>query len=186
MEKLKTNERRNKIIEMLQSTKTPIKGSDFASLFGVSRQVVVTDIAVLKAAYPGIVSTNQGYIMFQADNKRCVFKMFHSEEETADELMTIVRLGGCITNVYVDHRVYGTISKPLDIKTEYDVENFLEDIKSGVSSPLMNITSGYHFHTVEAKSEENLKIIEDKLREKGYLIEVLPAQIIYEPKKYGG
>ena len=70
MEKLSTSERRNKIIEYLEQTKTPVKGSELAKLFGVSRQVVVTDIAVIRAGNPNLVATNQGYLMFKADKCR--------------------------------------------------------------------------------------------------------------------
>ena len=51
---------------------------------------------------------------------------------------------------------------------------FLEDIRSGKSSPLKNITSNYHYHTVEADSEETLDLIEQVLKEKDYLVSNTP------------
>ena len=87
-------------------------------------------------------------------------------------------------DVYVDHRIYGTIRKPLDISSKRDVDHFMQDLLSGVSSPLKNITNGYHFHTVEARSESILEEIEKMLQEKGYLVESLDAAVIYEPKNY--
>ena len=80
---------------------------------------------------------------------------------------------------------WGTIRRPLEISSRRDVGRFLEDINSSASSPLMNITKGYHFHTVQARSEAVLKEIEEMLRDKGYLIETLPGPVIYDPKEYG-
>ena len=185
MEKLKTEERRNRILELLETSAVPLSGSSLAKTFGVSRQVIVTDMAILKQKVPDLVATARGYILMRSDASRCVFKVFHTEEQTADELESIVELGGRVLDVYVDHKVYGTIRRPLDIQSKRDVGRFTHDIESGVSTPLMNITGGYHFHTVEARSEAVLKEIEAMLKEKGYLIETLAGPVIYEPKDYG-
>ena len=185
MEKMKTEERRNRIQEILETSEEPVSGSALAKRFGVSRQVIVTDIAILKSRVPDLVATARGYIMMRSDEKRCVFKVFHTEEQTEDELNAIVELGGKILDVYVDHRIYGTIRRPLEISSRRDVGRFLEDINSSASSPLMNITKGYHFHTVQARSEAVLKEIEEMLRDKGYLIDTLPGPVIYDPKEYG-
>ncbi len=185
MEKMKTEERRNHILEMLEVSDEPLSGSFLAKHFGVSRQVIVTDIAILKSRKPELVATARGYILVRSDERRCVFKVYHTEEQTEDELTAIVELGGKIIDVYVDHRIYGTIRRPLEISSKRDVGRFLEDIHSSASSPLMNITKGYHFHTVQARSEAVLKEIEEMLRDRGYLIETLPGPVIYDPKEYG-
>ena len=182
--KLRTQERRNRILELLEESKEPLSGSYLAKEFQVSRQVIVTDIAILRSEYPDLMATSKGYIMLRADKCRRVFKVLHTDDQTEDELMTIVELGGHILDVYVDHRIYGTIRKPLGISSVRDVGYFLRDMEEGVSTPLMNITNGYHFHTVEARSEKILDEIEESLREKGYLIESLEGPVIYEPKNY--
>ena len=97
---------------------------------------------------------------------------------------SIVDLGGTILDVFIEHRVYGTIRKPLNICSRRDVGRFMEDIGTGVSTPLKNITHGYHYHTVEARSPEVLDEIQNMLREKGYLISTSDAPTYYEPKKY--
>jgi transcriptional regulator of NAD metabolism len=185
LKKLTSQERRNRILELLSSSSEPLPGSFLAERFDVSRQVIVTDIQILRSTEPNLVATPKGYIMLQADSCRCVFKVTHSDEQTEDELLSIVELGGKVTDVYVDHKVYGTIRKPLDISSKRDVDNYMRDMASGVSTPLKNITNGYHFHTVEARSEKILKEIESALKERGYLIETLSAPTIYEPKSYG-
>ena len=184
MGKLRTEERRNRILELLENSKEPLSGSYLAETFHVSRQVIVTDIAILRSEHPDLMATSKGYIMLHADSCRRVFKVLHTNEQTEDELLSIVELGGRVLDVYVDHRIYGTIRKPLGISSAREVGHFLRDLESGVSTPLMNITHGYHFHTVEARSEKILDEIEEMLRDKGYLIESLAGSVIYEPKNY--
>ncbi|WP_035798663.1 transcription repressor NadR [Butyrivibrio sp. NC3005] len=177
-------ERRNRIIELLAQADSPISGSQLSKKLSVSRQVIVTDIALLKATRPDLVSTSSGYILMHASNTRRVYKVRHTDLQIEDELTTIVDLGGSVQNVYVEHKVYGTITAPLQISSKRDIQNYLKDMKSGVSSPLSSLTDGYHYHTIEARSERILDEIEDALREKGYLIETRKAPVIYEPKNY--
>lgn len=147
-------ERRKKILEILSSAKEPISGNDLAKKLGVSRQVIVTDIALLRTTRPDLISTNSGYILMAASLSKKVFKVNHSDEQTEDELTSIVDLGGTILDVFVEHKVYGTISAPLNISSKRDVQRFMDDLRSGVSTPLKNITKGYHYHTIAAKSPE--------------------------------
>ncbi len=184
MSRLKTEERRNRILEALEASSEPLSGSFLAEKFGVSRQVVVTDIAILRSQYPNLMATARGYIMLRADACRRVFKVMHTDEQMKDELVSIVALGGRVLDIYVDHRVYGTIRKPLNIGSMRDIDHFMEDLESGVSTPLKNITNGYHFHTIEAGSEKILDEIEEMLKDRGYLIESRKDVIIYEPKSY--
>ena len=55
--------RREKIIEIMSNQKEPVSGSDLAKKFGVSRQVIVQDIALLRATNKNILSTNKGYFL---------------------------------------------------------------------------------------------------------------------------
>ena len=164
-------ERRKKIIKLLGASEGPVSGSELAKIMGVSRQVIVQDIALIRAAGYDIISTNRGYILNAPSQAERVFKVNHTDEQLEDELCSIVDLGGKIINVMVNHRVYGRMAAPLGITSRRKVKEFLEDIQSGKSSPLKNITSNYHYHRVEADSEETLDMIEDMLRQKGYLVE---------------
>ena len=85
-------------------------------------------------------------------------------------------LGGRVEDVMVNHRAYGVISAPLGIKSRRDVSSFIMNMKTGRSSPLMNVTSGYHFHHVSAESEEILDEIEKALKDKEYLAQFLPYE----------
>ena len=80
---------------------------------------------------------------------------------------------GEVLDVMVNHRIYGKVSAPLNIRSRRDVEAFVENIRTGRSTPLLNVTSGYHFHHVAADQEEILDEIEAALREKGFLADFL-------------
>lgn len=170
------NERRKNIIGMLRQTQTPLSGEALGKANGVSRQIVVQDIALLRSAGCAIVSTARGYMLGAPARCERLFKVCHTDAQTADELTTIVDLGGCVVDVMVNHRVYGKMRAVLNIKNRRDVQKFLEGISGGKSSLLLNVTSGYHFHHVSADSEEILDEIGNALREKGYLTPFMPYE----------
>ena len=129
------------------------------------------DIALIRAAGYEIISTNRGYILSEPCTVSRTFKVRHTDSQLEEELCSIVDLGGCVKNVMVNHKVYGHMEAELNITSRRKAAEFIRDIKSGKSSPLKNITSDYHYHVVEADSEETLDLIEDMLRKKGFLIE---------------
>lgn len=165
------SERRDKIIATMQENRMPVPGKELASFYNVSRQVIVQDIALMRAAGYDIISTNRGYILNSPKSVKRIFKVQHTDEQMEDELYSIVDLGGCVETVIVNHKVYGRMEAKLHITSRILAWEFLEDIRSGKSSPLKNITSNYHYHEVHADSEETLDMIENMLREKGYLVE---------------
>ena len=148
-----------------------MSGKSLAAAYDVSRQVIVQDIALIRAAGHDIMSTNRGYIISEPVTVSRVFKVKHTDEQVEEELNSIVDLGGCVRNVMVNHRVYGRMEAELNITSRRKVADFIRDLKSGKSSPLKNITSGYHYHTVEADSKETLDMIGEMLKEKGFLVE---------------
>ena len=103
-------------------------------------------------------------------------RQHHEVADTRNELSLIVGLGGCVEDVFINHRAYGRVAAPLRIETAEQVEAFLNDIESGVSSPLLTATSGYHFHHVSAEREETLDVIEEALREAGLLVDFMPYE----------
>lgn len=172
-------ERRDAIVKALHDAGAPVSGRALAQAVGVSRQVVVQDMALLRADGHDIVATSRGYALRESDRPSVptrLIKVRHTVEEVGDELNTIVDLGGAALNVMVNHRVYGAITADLDVRSRRDVERYLEGIRSGKSFPLMTVTSGYHFHRIAAESEEILEEIEEALAAKGYLAEVLPYE----------
>ena len=167
-------ERREAIIEMMKNDPVPLSGTKLASVYGVSRQVIVQDIALIRAAGYDVISTNKGYILntpVEVNNVERVFKVNHTDEQMEEELCCIVDLGGCVVNTMINHKVYGHLEAPLNIKSRRNGAEFMKDIYSGKSSPLKNVTSGYHYHTITADSTETMQLIENVLREKKFLVE---------------
>ena len=176
---MNAEERRARIIEELRGAQKPLSGGALAQSVGVSRQVIVQDVALLRANGFDIVATNRGYVVAEGGApNRCtrLFKMQHTVAQTEDELEAIVDLGGTVDDVIVNHRVYGKISAPLAIKNRRDVARFVADMEAGRSSLLMTVTSGYHFHHISAESEEVLDEIGRVQAKKGYLAELLPHE----------
>ena len=168
---MKAEERRKEIINLLLVAKNPISGGELAERFNVSRQIIVQDIAQLKTLGYEIFSTHYGYIARPSLYIQKSFKLRHTKEQTEDELNTIVDLGGSIVEVFVWHKAYGKVSVNLNICTRKHVKQFIENVRTGKSSELMDITGGYHYHTVRTESEEVLNNIHNALKQKGYLVE---------------
>ncbi|MBQ9746306.1 MAG: transcription repressor NadR, partial [Clostridia bacterium] len=96
---MKVAERRKAIVNLLLSAEDPVSGGELAQKFGISRQIIVQDITVLKGTGYEILSTSQGYIMQKSPLAERVFKVRHTTEQTEDELSCIVDLGGTVVDV---------------------------------------------------------------------------------------
>ena len=92
----------------------------------------------------------------------------------------IVDLGGMVKDVFVYHKVYGVVKAEMNIKSRMDIKNYMNEISSGKSSLLKNITSGYHYHTILAESEEILDLIQQEFKERGFLAKLQD----YEPVNF--
>ena len=166
---MKVAERRNAIANFLLAEDKAVSGGELSEKFGVSRQIIVQDITVLKGLGYDILSTHNGYIIQKSPLKERVLKLHHTTEQTEDEISLIVRLGGTVVDVFVWHKVYGKMEAKLNIFSDLHVKQFIEGVRTGKSTELMNITGGYHYHTIRAESEEVLDQIEKVLEERGYI-----------------
>jgi len=164
---MKLSKRQNEIIKFLQESNDPISGEVLGEKFGVSRQIIVKDIGVLKAFGLDIVSTNKGYKIDTSHGLTKIIESSHDDSAIKDELNTIVDNGGVVIDIFINHPVYGVIRKDLNIKSRNGVNNFVKNMD--ISTPLKNLTANVHYHTISAKDEESLKKIEKALGEKGYL-----------------
>ena len=168
---MNVNERRKAIVNLLLMSKIPVSGGELSKNFNVSRQIIVQDITVLKGLGYEIFSTHYGYVLQKSPLVERVFKLKHTTAQTEDELNSIVDLGGTVVDVFVWHKVYGKISAVINIFSRLHVKQFLEGVRTGKSTELMNITGGYHYHTVRAESEEILDKIEQTLLRKNYIVD---------------
>ena len=167
-------ERRKEILQIISKGSRPVSGHALAQRFGVSRQVIVQDIALLRANGQQIFSTNRGYLLQKDRTASRVFNLIHTNEECEEELLLIVDLGGKVEDEFVYHKVYGVLRAEMNIRSRRDVQNLIGDLASGKSSLLLNVTSGYHYHTV---SEQILDLIQERLAQRGFLAKLQD----YEP-----
>ncbi|MCM0649381.1 transcription repressor NadR [Clostridium swellfunianum] len=169
---MSSSERRRFIKELLINRKEPQKGQDLAKEYGVTRQVIVKDIAILRAEGLNVIATPEGYIT-PKENKHKIKRIIavsHRSENIEDELTCIVKFGGTIEDVIIEHPLYGEMRGMLMIKTLYDVQNFIEKFKQYKAEPLSTLTGGVHIHTIEADNEEIIDRIIKELKERKYLI----------------
>ncbi|NLJ30822.1 MAG: transcription repressor NadR [Clostridiales bacterium] len=165
--------RRQEILEILKQSSQPVSAGAIAARFHVSRQVIVGDIALLRAANEKISATPRGYILGDesADPReiRHTIACRHGTERLAQELYTIVDNGCGLIDVIVEHPVYGQISGQLHIFSRYDADSFLEKLSRDNASPLCDLTDGVHLHTVFCRSEEDYRRVLKLLGEQGIL-----------------
>lgn len=165
--------RRGKLLKILRERQSPVSGGDLAEQLGVSRQVIVQDVALLRANGEDILATPQGYIhslCLRARPKR-VFAVIHRPEEIEEELRMIMESGGKILDVIVEHPLYGELKGLLMITNEEDLQEFLSKKRATGAEPLAVLTRGIHLHTVEADDEGKLADIARKLKGRGFLLQ---------------
>ena len=171
---MKGEERRKQLLNILSSSNNPISGGTLSKALNVSRQIIVQDISLLRANGATIFSTNKGYLLQEDRKYSRVFKVYHTDDQVEEELSTIVDAGGQIRDVFVYHKVYGVLKADMGIKSRRDIR--------AKSSLLKNVTSGYHYHTIDAESEEILDAIQEELQQKGFLAKLQD----YEPVDFWG
>lgn len=174
---LSGQERREQILKILKSSDRPVAGTDLAKQLDVSRQVIVQDMALIRANGVDIIATNRGYVIHDVKSASRVFKVIHTDEQVEEELNLFVDLGGKVEDVFVYHKVYGVIKVYMNIKSRRDVRAYMEGISGGKSTNLMNLTSNYHYHTIVAEDEQTLDTIQEELVQKGFLAKLQD----YEP-----
>lgn len=163
-------DRKEKIIEEIKKSDKPISASTLAKKLGVSRQIIVGDVALIRASGTNIIATPRGYILdSKQQNQTYTIAVNHSQEQMADELYTIVDLGGCAIDVIVDHPVYGQLTGKLHLSSRYDVDQFIKKVNNNQAKPLSQLTNGLHLHTIQCPNEDTYQRIVSALDEKGYL-----------------
>jgi uncharacterized protein len=168
-----SEKRRSEIFLKLSEINKPIKGTKLAEIFQVSRQVIVQDIAILRAQGAEIIATPNGYIIYKRNNEgiiKTIVSKHQDYDAIEDELQIMVDYGAKILDVIVEHPLYGEIKGMLDIRCKEDVEEFMKKIKHVKAEPLSSLTEGVHIHTIEVPSEKSYEKIKEALIQKGYLI----------------
>ncbi len=165
--------RRAYIIKKLKESERPITGKILATETGVSRQVIVTDMALLKTANEPIIPTNRGYLYMDNDSSESLYRKViicqHTPENVQKELEIIVDCGVTVVDVIVEHPFYGELTGSLMVQSRFDVEQFMTVILEQEAALLSALTDGVHLHTIEADSKEKIAQACERLRDAGIL-----------------
>ena len=121
-------QRREVILERLSNADAPVSASVMAAELGVSRQIVVGDVALLRAGGAAIEATPRGYQFHPAPGGytgilACVHR---TAEEMRTELYAVVDQGGTVVDVAVENPLYGELRGNLNLSSRYDVDNFIQ------------------------------------------------------------
>ncbi|MGI5999138.1 MAG: transcription repressor NadR [Lutispora sp.] len=166
------DERREEILSILSDRSAPITGTDLSKKTGVSRQVIVQDIAILRAKGLNIIATPQGYLLIKDGISRMskVIACCHDKKGMRKELEIIVDNGGKVIDVTVEHSLYGEIKAMLMLESRLDIDSFMKHYEDSDTKPLSMLTGGVHLHTIEVPDETSYNHIINDLEKHGYLI----------------
>lgn len=147
--------RRQAILDRLRTADRPVSASALAAGLNVSRQIIVGDIALLRAGGAEISATPRGYVLPRAtDGITRTIACRHTLAQTGQELDILVDNGCTVLDVIVEHPVYGQLTGQLQISSRYDVEQFLARIRDSDAAPLSMLTAGLHLHTLCCPNED--------------------------------
>ena len=172
---MKAIERRTSILEYLNKKDAPLSASALAELLGVSRQIIVGDIALLRASGEVIIATPRGYVLEKSDPERSgVVRQIvcsHSAEAMEHELQLCIDYGCEVLDVIVEHPVYGQLIGQLHLRSRYDIAIFMDKVKNSDAHALSELTDGIHIHTLLCPDEEIFRKLKEALAGEGILVE---------------
>ncbi len=165
-------ERRQAILEVLRQSERAVSAGDLAERFSVSRQIIVGDVALLRAGGADISATPRGYVIVKAAvglvrQAPCR----HDAAGMEAELNTMVDHGCMVQDVIVEHPVYGQLTGSLHLSSRYDVQQFLRRCEASEARPLSDLTGGIHLHTLVCPDEAAWQRVQDALQTLGVLLE---------------
>ena len=169
---MNTFARRERVLEYLREADGPLPAAALAQRLSVSRQIIVGDVALLRAAGEGITATPRGYVLERprpglVGTVACL----HAGADMERELTLMVDQGCTVENVIVEHPVYGQLTGPLELSSRYDISEFIRKVEENAAQPLSALTGGIHLHTLRCPDQESLDRTIKALAEAGFLAE---------------
>lgn len=162
--------RREHIINELKGRVSPLSATALASELSVSRQVIVGDIALLRARGERILATPRGYVLERGTvDKLYTLACVHGIEGTEQELNIMVDNGCTVVNVIVEHAVYGQLTGALELSSRYDVQQFMQRLTENGSQPLSTLTGGVHIHELRCENDDIFLRTRSALRDAGFI-----------------
>ena len=168
---MRAEERRQAILNTLNHAGQPVSATALARQFSVSRQIVVGDIALLRAAGANISATPRGYVVLR-DAAGLVRRVACQHDSAGMEaaLNAMVDQGCTVLDVIVDHPIYGQLTGPLQLSSRYDVSQFIARCARAEARPLSDLTGGIHLPTLSCPDEAAFERVETALRDMGVLL----------------
>ena len=169
---MNTIQRRERLMELLAEADGAVSATALAHTLSVSRQIIVGDIALLRAAGERITATPRGYVLERGapGELRTVACRHTAPADMARELNIMVDNGCTVVNVIVEHQVYGQLVGQLDLSNRYDVSEFIQAVEAHGAKPLSDLTGGIHLHTLRCPDEGAYRRVTQALREAGILL----------------
>ena len=167
-----TEQRREAILQVLREADSPVSATALARRFSVSRQIIVGDLALLRAAGADISATPRGYVILRdRGGLTCTVACQHDAGGMERELNAMVDQGCTVLDVIVEHPIYGQITGPLQISNRHDVQQFIRRCQEAEALPLSRLTDGIHLHTLSCPDQASLERVRENLRKLGILFE---------------
>ena len=167
---MNAQQRREEIKKILFEKHAPVSASALAELLGVSRQIIVGDIALMRASGLDVLATSRGYLVSDRQKKHFTLACNHTAAQTREELYAIVDNGCTVLDVIVEHPIYGQITGVLQLASRYDVDAFLERLSCPGTRPLSSLTEGIHLHTISCPDEQVFTRLKQQLKQAHILL----------------
>ncbi|MCD7919191.1 MAG: transcription repressor NadR [Clostridiales bacterium] len=168
---MRSEQRRAAILSTLQQETAPVSASALAQQYGVSRQIIVGDVALLRAAGADIAATPRGYVLARAAGGGILRQVacIHRAEDMVEELNLCVDQGCAVLDVVVEHPVYGQLVGQLQLSSRYDVGQFAARLEAERAHALSELTDGIHLHTLRCPDEDAYRRVCQALEQAGLL-----------------
>lgn len=162
--------RRQMIARRLAEAQGPLSATALAKELSVSRQIIVGDVALLRAGGTDITATPRGYLLPPAQTGMVItLACRHSTEQMEEELNLMVDQGCTVLDVIVEHPVYGQLTGPLHLSNRYEVKQFIDRCRQSEARPLSHLTEGVHLHTLACPDQAAADRVRQALAERGFL-----------------
>ena len=162
--------RREAILQALDAAEAPVSAAALAKKLGVSRQIIVGDVALLRAGGHPVSATPRGYVSGRSPGLTRTLACLHDAAGMEAELNALVDTGCEVVDVIVEHPVYGQLTGALGLSSRYDVSQFV--LRAGAAQPLSLLTEGIHLHTLACPDEACFRRVREELARAGFLLEL--------------
>ena len=170
---ISAQERRRAVARALEEADGPVSATALAERFSVSRQIIVGDVALLRAGGARILATPRGYMLDRPpEGYTGTVACVHAPEDMGRELTAIVDAGGEAVDVIVEHPVYGQLTGILGVRSRYDVAEFLRRVEEHGARPLSDLTGGVHLHTIRCADEKTFRRVQESLQNENLLLKM--------------